>query len=1122
MSRTEKELDLPQKYSSLQELYEKVLKEKEEALEETERATISFARHFDSEVSSLTGQILSLTKERDKAQIEAEDLGIKLANTKYELNRLQREHIKLQLEQEKYLDKIESFNERLKNEEKIDLSKRGKGTTPEEENMDKQKKDENLNSEGQLNHVPRPPVTIKKSKVDEDYTIHEELGRGKFGVVKRVVKQATQQEFAAKWVKVTSQTKEDVLKEIEIMGKLNHKRLVALYDVYDVSRNFVLIMEYITGGELFERIANEESVTEKECTYYMRQLLEGLQYMHKMSIVHLDLKPENIVCLSKDTWDIKLIDFGLAKELKPGKTIKTMQGTPEFVAPEVINFEPVCLASDMWSVGVIAYILISGLSPFLGDDDNETLSYVTAAEYDFEDEAFNEISSEAKDFIEKLLQKPPSKRKTADECLKHEWIKKNRGSNKIKTDNLKKFLAKRRWQKSVNAVRAVRRLSSMSSLFTAGAKAKSQSVVKLDDPQAVKQTPLAKTKRDFSKSMPSVFAAEGGGLNKRAMKILDSDTEVSQSESGSTETINTADVDDKDVLEGLFKENKDILDFLSSGLANNEQSKNLTKLRGISEEKDGNDDLTAKPDFVNALPATYTVPKGTPILMTCTVRGSPDPTVTWFRREKALTNEDTDVTIERDGDECSLAITQCEPQDEGSYSCVIKNQIGQATCKTNLDVQVSPDFVREMRDVSTEERKRVQFDVQISGKPLPTVEWYHGDTLLQEDRLVKTRKSTTDNNTFSLVIRSVTADRRGVYKCVLTNPLDSVSCSARLRIEGFEEEEEDEENEEEEEEEEEKEVEVLEEAPADENKDEVDIYDDHPRVSLRQDDINKYYDIRDEIGKGRFGIIYYAIHKTTGRDYAVKYIKVRKSQRDQFQHEIDIMNHLRHRRYIRLYEAFEESRKLILVLELMRGGELLERLSEKDYLTEHEIIRYVKQILEGVKDMHEKDVLHLDLKPQNIMFTTEDSNNLKLIDFGLARKLNAEKDLKILFGTPEFVAPEVVNYETITAATDMWSVGVITYILLTGVSPFWNHDPDVTLSNVTRAIWKIPEEFFEGVSEDAKDFLTKLLVKEPSKRMKVDEAFQHSWVKAAKQENTHLNHISTERLKKYYAHQKNI
>jgi hypothetical protein len=96
---------------------------------------------------------------------------------------------------------------------------------------------------------------------------------------------------------------------------------------------------------------------------------------------------------------------------------------------------------------------------------------------------------------------------------------------------------------------------------------------------------------------------------------------------------------------------------------------------------------SAKPEFVDPLPSTHTVPKGTPVLMTCTVRGTPAPTVTWFRHDKALTHEDTDVTIEREGNECTLSIGQCEVQDEGSYSCMIQNEFGQATSNTKLDVQ---------------------------------------------------------------------------------------------------------------------------------------------------------------------------------------------------------------------------------------------------------------------------------------------------------------------------------------------------------------------------------------------------------------------------------------------------
>ncbi|XP_046864995.1 myosin light chain kinase, smooth muscle-like isoform X2 [Xenia sp. Carnegie-2017] len=375
-------------------------------------------------------------------------------------------------------------------------------------------KEDHFNATGP---TTRPPIVIRQSNLEDDYTICEELGRGKFGFVKRIKRISTNEQFAAKWIKINEKTKNNVLEEIKIMEKLDSKRVIKLHNVYETSKSYILVMEFVTGGELFERIASEETVTEKECVHYMRQLLEGLQYIHRMNIVHLDLKPENIVCVSKYSWNIKLIDFGLAKELKPGTIVKTMQGTPEFVAPEIINYDPIHLASDMWSVGVIAYILVSGLSPFLGDDDNDTLTNVTAGTYDFEDEAFMNVGHEVKDFIEKLLQKSPRKRKTAEECLKHEWIKKNKGKGRIPTENLRKFIVQKKWQKSVNAVRAVHKFSSINSLSNIGAKTKSQSVLKLNVEAtfSAKPRPLSDRNRDLSRSVPSVFSIDEGQFNKR-------------------------------------------------------------------------------------------------------------------------------------------------------------------------------------------------------------------------------------------------------------------------------------------------------------------------------------------------------------------------------------------------------------------------------------------------------------------------------------------------------------------------------------------------------------------------------------------------------------------------------
>uniref|UniRef100_A0A8D3DSK6 Myosin light chain kinase, smooth muscle n=1 Tax=Scophthalmus maximus TaxID=52904 RepID=A0A8D3DSK6_SCOMX len=244
-------------------------------------------------------------------------------------------------------------------------------------------------------------------KVKELYDVEERLGTGKFGQVFKLVEKATKKVWAGKFIKAYSaKEKENVRQEIGIMNSLHHPKLVQCIDAFEGKSDIVMVLEMISGGELFERIIDEDfELTEREVIIYMLQIIDGVNFIHKQGIVHLDLKPENIMCVNKTGSKIKLIDFGLARRLENAGTLKVLFGTPEFVAPEVINYEAISYPTDMWSIGVICYILLSGLSPFMGDNDNETLSNVTSATWDFEDEAFDEISDNAKDFITYLLKK---------------------------------------------------------------------------------------------------------------------------------------------------------------------------------------------------------------------------------------------------------------------------------------------------------------------------------------------------------------------------------------------------------------------------------------------------------------------------------------------------------------------------------------------------------------------------------------------------------------------------------------------------------------------------------------------------------------------------------------------
>ncbi|KAM8874538.1 myosin light chain kinase 3 isoform 4-T4 [Spinachia spinachia] len=269
-------------------------------------------------------------------------------------------------------------------------------------------------------------VTPKPQQIASNYTINrdEVLGGGRFGQVHKCLENSSGLVLAAKIIKARSQKEKDVVRnEVQVMNQLNHANLIQLYAAYESRYDIILVMEYVEGGELFDRIIDENyNLTELDTVLFIRQICEGLQYMHKMYILHLDLKPENILCVNRATNKIKIIDFGLARRYKPREKLRVNFGTPEFLAPEVINYEFVSFPTDMWSLGVITYMLLSGLSPFLGDDDNETLNNILACQWNFEEVEFTDISNEAKEFITLLLVKSKSWRMSATESLRHPWL----------------------------------------------------------------------------------------------------------------------------------------------------------------------------------------------------------------------------------------------------------------------------------------------------------------------------------------------------------------------------------------------------------------------------------------------------------------------------------------------------------------------------------------------------------------------------------------------------------------------------------------------------------------------------------------------------------------------------
>lgn len=277
------------------------------------------------------------------------------------------------------------------------------------------------------------PVMITDALADVRVKYHinpKELGHGHYGVVRKCMDRTTKEWFAIKSIRKSKVSKIEVLmREIQILKEVKHSNIIALIDVFEDSKYLHLVTELCTGGELFDRIiaktqSAEGHFSEHDASQLVRDILDAIAYCHDVKgIVHRDLKPENFLFLTEaEDSPIKIIDFGLSRHNDANQGImKTKVGTPYYVAPEVLRRE-YTKSCDIWSIGVITYILLCGYPPFYGDSDAEIFDSVRTGKFDFPSPEWDDISLTAKEFVRYLLQKDPKARPTAAEAMRHEWI----------------------------------------------------------------------------------------------------------------------------------------------------------------------------------------------------------------------------------------------------------------------------------------------------------------------------------------------------------------------------------------------------------------------------------------------------------------------------------------------------------------------------------------------------------------------------------------------------------------------------------------------------------------------------------------------------------------------------
>ncbi|KAK2180733.1 hypothetical protein NP493_429g01145 [Ridgeia piscesae] len=554
------------------------------------------------------------------------------------------------------------------------------------------------------------PVEIRPGDINDYYEIHEELGSGAFGVVHRATEKSTGRTFVAKFINTPYPADKAIVKgEINIMNSLHHQKLLNLHDAFEDKHEIVLVLEYLSGGELFDRIAAEDyKMNEGEVVDYVRQVCEGLCYMHEHNIVHLDIKPENILCETKKSTNVKMIDFGLAAKLDPEQVVKITTATAEFAAPEVVDHDAVGFYTDMWAVGVLAYILLSGLSPFAGEDSVETMQNVSKCDWDFDSESFKGISEQAKDFIRKLIVKQPQRRLTVHEALEHSWLAGDYdySQHRIPSSRYNKIreTIRQRYMDWPMPMPAIGRLANFGSLRKARPKDHGIFSTYFDRREAWPR---------FVRKPHTVVAEEGGVISFKCKVLaatpptitwyfdgtpLNPSIKYMPKYSGNNYELRICRIKMEDKGEYVVKAENSYGSREEHVFLKVEQAKALPPRRSMSvdyqaaprrklfeSEFEGYKEPSDKaPSFVFPLRDRF-IQEGIGVKLICSVEGKPTPKITWTKDGKELRMGGR-YTVTYSLGICSLEIQTCEMADAGRYVCIAENSKGSLETSSKITI----------------------------------------------------------------------------------------------------------------------------------------------------------------------------------------------------------------------------------------------------------------------------------------------------------------------------------------------------------------------------------------------------------------------------------------------------
>lgn len=641
----------------------------------------------------------------------------------------------------------------------------------------------------------------KVKELSSKYVISEELARCQFGVVHRCVEIATKKTFMAKFIKVKGTDRELVLREIEALNVARHRNIIYLHEYFESMEEIILIFEFISGVDIFERLGTSNfDLTEQEIVRYLRQVCSALKFLHSHNVGHFDIRPDSIVYTTRRSTTIKIIEMGQARLLVPGENLRLFFSAPEYAAPEVHRHDLVTTATDMWSVGVLAYVLLSGLNPFAAESTTKMIENISNCEYVFDGEAFKDISLEAMDFIDRLLVKDQKLRMTAHEALEHPWLK-------MKIEHISKKVIKtlrhRRYYQTL--VRRTDTIVSAARIAYGGAFKNQRGL-------AVGKVKVGGEYRGLRTGPVMHGSAEEGGHVRFTCSITnyDKSTQVfwyfgtrqlhpsakyEISYSNGFASIYVKDIEESD--DGVYR-CKVVSDdgedsaygelFVETVRSIREYyiSRSIRKMR-------------RRVDKTRLLqrPAEFTLPLynrtayiGDNVRFGVTTTVHPEPSVTWLKNgEKIMPgDDDSKYTFTSDKGLYQLMIRNLDASDDAEYTVMAHNKFGEDSCTARLTViphpvteeTMRPMFKRLLANVECVEGDSVQFELRVSGIPTPSLKWEKdGQPLQFGHKLVMIQE---DIDCYVLHVRETLLEDSGVYKVTATNSAGSVSCQATLKV----------------------------------------------------------------------------------------------------------------------------------------------------------------------------------------------------------------------------------------------------------------------------------------------------------------------------------------------------